>query len=169
MATQEVQSKYEKRADIDQSVGSDRMAQTRFSQPTAAYSAKMLFGEVNDVQMGDVSKLISNIVIVGVIVIIVLGLMVWNNWSGMRIRVLFTLLLVVILVVMMVYLREKVRSAFLSVKDAGNRMVDGFAHLNMMDNITYDMELDRRSRSVQNLNTAIQSMRLPPPGAGMMM
>lgn len=143
-----------------------RLAEARYAQPTAAYSAKMLFGEVADVQMAFAESMMGSIVWIGVIVIVVLGLMVWNNAFGMKARTVITLCLVLVMTILMTLLREKTRNAFLKVKNAGNRMVDGFAHLNTIDNIAFDFELNRRSTK-NDLLTERVTMRQPAMGMGM--
>lgn len=143
-----------------------RLEEARLAQPLAAYSAKMLFGEVADVQMNLAESLIGSIICVGVVLIVVLGIMVWNNAFGMKARVVITLCMVLVMTVLMVLLREKMRNSFLKVKNAGNRMVDGFAHLNTIDNVSFNFELDRRSRKSDLLseraNRRILQTPMPP-------
>lgn len=134
-----------------------RIAEAQYAQPLAAYSAKMLFNEVADVQMALVEDTLGRIVMLGVVLIIILGFVVWNNLFKQKTRFFVTLSCVIIVTLGIALLRENSRHAFEKVKNAGNRMVDGFAQLNIVGNITHAFDLNKKNRQNDLLQERTQN------------
>ena len=115
-------------------------------QVNSAYAARMLFTEIVDVEAGKLTSIVNNAIVVGVIVILILGFLIWNNVGAVKWRMLFTLLGAVVIYSIMGWFNASLRSAFSHVKDTGHKMIDGFTHANKLNEIQYLNQLGTSSR-----------------------
>lgn len=125
-----------------------RVADLLYNQPSNAYGSKMVFSEVSDIQLSQIEGLMGVVVTCGVVAVVALGVLVWNNAFDMKPRFAITLCVVFVVTSMMSLLREKTRNAFLKVKNAGNRTADSFAQLNTVEGMAQFLALQRKGNEL---------------------
>lgn len=136
-----------------------RINDVRMRAPFASKESQNMFVETVNIQRRMIDDLMTNISIVGVVLIVILGIMVWNNAFNMKMRLLITLGCVFIMVLLMQLLQYRMRESLLRLQGIANKMVFGFTEMHRIEELANDFEMSSKSWDVRMLGERNRSLK----------
>lgn len=107
--------------------------------------SQQLFAESVNVQRFMLEDLMTNISIVAVVLIVILGIVVWNNQLQMKVRLLITLGSVLVTILLVQLLQYRMRESFLKIQQVATKMILDFTQMNRIDGMANDFELSMKT------------------------